>query len=423
MSPANKRKKIKTIFPKTTDEKIKSFISLIFVCIFIALITTPVVLLDRTTTISMLERRVLANPPRIFQTGSASSGLSNLNLTRLPREIDAYINDRFAFRSRLMTAMTWFNFKVLQQRHDDKILVGKDSWLFYIDPSLGDEFANFSKTNLFNDAQMRFFLRTINSVYDFCERHDITFIFLIVPTTSTVYPEQYPFPRSDGLSLVDQIFEAMPEPIRARTIFPLNHYLRMKEKHSQPLYYNNGLHWNSLGAYYAFELLYEKLKLDFPNLPEIEFSFTPYIDPGEDNFTMLWWGIKQFGDFLELLRVEPLNGWDNYYRYLVLNSVEENQFNTVVGYASRRGKYGVVTEHVDSTLPSAIVIRDSYFVDLQPFTSSIFSHAEYIWSQPEKRSLQYLESLPVKPDVLIWEIAERGLEAIPLMPYGVFPGS
>jgi hypothetical protein len=194
-----------------------------------------------------------------------------------------------------------------------------------------------------------------------------------------------------------------------------------KNERPQPIYYNNGLHWNKLGAFYAYELLYEKLKAGFPNLPEILFRFTPYMDPGEDNYTILWWGIKKFGDFLELVNVEPLDGWNNYYTYIKCENSQENEFNTVVGYASKKGRYGIITENKDSSLPKAVVMRDSYFVDLEPFISSIFSEVEYIWTQPEKRNINYLEELPEKPDVFIWEIAERGLEGILTVAPGEFP--
>jgi hypothetical protein len=214
---------------------------------------------------------------------------------------------------------------------------------------------------------------------------------------------------------------ALPENLRQKIIFPLDYLLLKKKSHTQPLYYNNGLHWNKLGAYYAFNLLYRKLKMDFPNLPEIQFKFIPYMDPGEDNYAMLWWGIKKFGDYMELINVEPVNGWESHYIYVQCENVQENEFNTVIGYNSKKGKYGIITENRNKNLPTALVMRDSYCVDLEPFISTIFSRAEYIWTQPEKRTIKYLERLIEKPDVLIWEMGERALEAIPMVSPGIFP--
>jgi len=287
---------------------------------------------------------------------------------------------------------------------------------------LGDEFANFKKTNLYDETQMRKFLEQITMVNDVCEQNNIQFIFLIPPTTSSVYPEMYPFPRPQGMALVDQIMAALPENIRGKTIFPLNYFFEVKDKLPPPLYYNNGLHWTKLGAYYTYELLYQKLKADFPNLPEIKFRFSPYIDPGEDNYALLWWGIRKFGRSLVMMNVEPTDGWGSHYKYVVCENVQENIYNTVIGINSKKGKYGIITENKDQSLPTALVVRDSYFVDLEPFVSSMFSSVEYVWTQPEKRTMHYLANLPEKPDVFIWEIAERGLEAIPMMPLGEFPG-
>ncbi|AEF83290.1 alginate O-acetyltransferase AlgX-related protein [Leadbettera azotonutricia] len=388
-----------------------------FVFLFLAGIAIPLVLLDRETTISLLERRPLASPPKVF----VNSKLDKKRLARLPQQIDAYITDRFAFKNRLISFMNHVNFFVLHKSHDRKILVGKDKWLFYIDKSLGDEFANFKKSNLFNKAQLKAFMESLTLVNDVCEKNNIVFIFLIVPTTSSVYPEKYPFPRPKGISLAGQLLDAMPEYLRGKTIFPLDYLVSKKEEHTQPLYYNNGLHWNKLGVYYTYELLFDKLRADFPNLPEISFKFTPYMDPGEDNYTMIWWGMKQFGSFLELIDVKPENGWDSYYKYIICENVPENEFNNVIGNASKKGKYGVVTENKNPSLPTALIVRDSYFVDLEPFTSSIFSKAEYVWTQPEKRNIDYLDQLAQKPDVFILEIPERALEIIPMVEPGLFP--
>jgi hypothetical protein len=415
MSKKEKKRKEKIKTDKWV--KIIAAITGTFIFVFLTAIFFPILFLDRKTTISMLERRQLAPPPTI----AVNRKISAKSLEEMPRQLDAYVTDRFAFRSRLMSLTTWINFFVLGKSHDKKLLVGKDRWLFYIDKTLGDEYANFKKSNLFNDEQMDAFLRQVSLVNSTCERNGIKFIFMIVPTTSSVYPEQYPFPRPEGISRSDQVLAALPENIRKKTLFPLDYFLSKKSDHPQPMYYNNGLHWNKLGCYYAYELLYQRLKAWYPQIPDIQFKFTPYKDPGEDNYTILWWGIKKFGDFLELLNVEPADGWDNHYRYLVCRNIEENELNTVVGYASKKGKYGIITENKNKNLPTALIMRDSYFVDLEPFTSSLFSYAEYVWTQPEKRNIQYLESLPQKPDVFIWEIAERALEAIPLVPLGMFP--
>ncbi|MDR2702701.1 MAG: hypothetical protein LBB72_09745 [Spirochaetaceae bacterium] len=392
-------------------------VRILYIFLFIAGITIPLLLLDRKSPVSMLERRVLPKPPRILANGKFDAKL----LETLPRQIDGYITDRFAFRSKMITFIKTVDFFVLGRSHDHKLLVGKDRWLFYIDKTLGDEFGNFKKTNLYDSTQMQAFLRQLSLVNDACEKNNVQFVFLIVPTTSTVYPEMVPYPRPKGISRIDQILAALPKSIREKTIFPLDYFLEKKQESPFPLYYNNGLHWTKLSCYYAYELLNKKLKPAFPNLPEIQFRFSPYVDPGEDNYARLWWGIEKFGRSLVMMNVEPVGGWEKHYKYVVCENVQENIYNTVTGANAKKGKYGIITENKDQSLPTALIMRDSYFVDLEPFISSMFSKAEYVWTQPEKRNIQYLIDMPVKPDVFIWEFAERALEAIPQARPGEFP--
>ncbi|GHV88652.1 hypothetical protein AGMMS50267_10120 [Spirochaetia bacterium] len=387
----------------------------VFIVLFLAAITIPVVFIDRTSVISMLERRMLANPPRVHNGGKLDIKL----LEMLPKQIDTYITDRFAGRSRLIYFMNHVNYFILQKSHDNRLLVGKDRWLFYIDKGIGDEFANYYKTNLFNSEQMENFLWTLGLTTAFCRENGIKFVFLIVPDKCSVYPEKYLSPRPEGPSLADQVMNAMPQDWRENIIFPRDYFISKKDEHAQPLYFNNGLHWTKLGVFYAYGLLYDKLKPAFPNLPEIELQFTPYMDTGEDNYA-LWWGIRKFSPVMELLDVKPVDGWEGHYRYIKSENVPL-QYNRKESVDAMRGKYGMITENVDQSLPTAVVIRDSYFVALEPFTSSLFSKTEYIWTEPEKRSVDYLAQMPEKPDVLIWEIGERGLQAIPLMPRGHYP--
>ena len=389
---------------------------IIFIFLFLACGALPLIFIDNKTKISMLERRQLASLPWLISTGR----FSKKYLAALPRQTDAYITDRFGGRSALIFFMNNVNYFVLGKNHDNRLLVGKDKWLFYIDKSIGDEFANFKKTNLFNEEELWAFLKSITLINDYCETNNIKFLFMVVPDKPSVYPEKYPFPRPEGISLIEQILAGLPENIRAKVIFPLDYFMEKKKECPYPLYFNNGLHWTKMGVYYTYELLYEKLKAWFTNIPEPEFKFTPYMDYGEDNYA-LWWGIKKFGAFMELVNIEPVDGWGSHYEYIICKNVPMNEFNRRESVDAMRGKFGIVTKNTDRTLPKALIMRDSYFVALEPFISSIFSEVEYVWTQPEKRNVQYLIELPDKPDVFIWEIGERGLRAISKLQPGIFP--
>lgn len=403
-------------FTSDSDGDAMKTVQVIFAALFLLIITTPLVLLDRNSEFSMLERRWLAQPPKITANGTVDAKL----LETLPRQIDAYIIDRFGGRSLAIFCMNNINFLALGKSHDSRLLVGRDRWLFYIDTAIGDEFANFNKSNLYTESELAIFLDSFTQISDYCNGNNIKFIFLIIPDKPSLYPEKYPFPRPKGIALVEQILNALPENQGEKIIFPLDYFLSKKKESPHLLYFNNGLHWTKLGAYHAYELLYENLKADFPGLPTLQFSFTPYRDTGEDNYA-LWWGIQKFSDFLILLNVAPIDGWGNHYSYVLSNDIPITEYSRPESIAAMKGKFGMLTKNKDNSLPTALIMRDSYFVTLEPFISSIFSEVEYVWTQPEKRNLRYLMNLSEKPDVFIWEIGERGLKGIPLMPPGVLP--
>jgi hypothetical protein len=162
-----------------------------------------------------------------------------------------------------------------------------------------------------------------------------------------------------------------------------------------PLYFETDTHWNAAGAYRAFEMLFDSIKKKFPQtaFPVIEFtteiSYEPYGDiPGMSGFTS--YGKCTIPD------IHPVNGWESFYQY---------------GKKEGNGVSGIITRNNSPTLPKAIIYRDSFFSSLEPFTSCIFSSAEYHGRWLTESEKDYI--LENKPDLIIWEMVERYLGGVP----------
>ena len=80
-------------------------------------------------------------------------------------------------------------------------------------------------------------------------------------------------------------------------------------------------------------------------------------------------------------------------------------------YVKNDGRNGVIAKNNDLSLPKAIIFRDSFFTQLEPFTSTIFSSAEYHSRWFTEADKNYI--LENKPDVIIWEMVERSMSRIP----------
>jgi len=370
----------------------------LFIFSFLLILVMPLLFMDTTSVISSFENRVLAPRP------SLADGLN------LFKQTDAYINDRFGFREYFLKVNHLINREVLH-RQDRKVLFGKNGWLFYINKGDGDNFSDFQKTNLPDPETLSAWVEALEQRAAWCEENGIRFLFLIAPNKHNIYPEYYPVGRPDGPTRTDIFLEHLPPSLRDQAIFPRDYLLEQKEQEGTLLYYETDTHWNNLGAYYAFEVLYGKIKSWFPDrvFPDIDYRRTIFERGPGDLVPML--GIETYGRTTEVEMepatepkrsggegppppsLGPVGGWSSYYSY--------RKYEGIVG------REGIITENVDRNLPRAVIFRDSFFMALEPFTSCMFSEAEYIWHPfSSKEKAHILEN---KPDILIWETVERSL--------------
>ncbi|MDR0601291.1 MAG: hypothetical protein LBG42_02820, partial [Treponema sp.] len=110
----------------------------------------------------------------------------------IPKEVDEYMNYRFGFRQYFVVVNHIVNNVILHKKKVNKVLVGKEGWLYYIDRDDGDLLADFQKKNLFDESSIAKIIEQIEKRAQWCNDNGIQFIFLIAPNKHSVYPEYYP---------------------------------------------------------------------------------------------------------------------------------------------------------------------------------------------------------------------------------------
>ncbi|MDR1287184.1 MAG: hypothetical protein LBK08_06210 [Treponema sp.] len=365
-----------------------------FIASFLLVILLPLVFLDSKSVTLPLENRRLAEKPKLTHNGAVNFGL--------PGEIDDYINDRFGFRKYFTLLYYRVNYNILKKKQDNRVLIGKDGWLYYIDKYGENLLADFQKNNLLDDADLAKVTEQLEKRAQWCSDNGMQFMFFIAPNKHSVYPEHYSFDRPEGLTRADQILNNMPQSLFDKTVFPRDYIISQKETNFLPLYFETDTHWNQLGTLYAYERLFDKIRSCFPGVdfPVINnYSRTVTYDTTGDLVSIM--GLESYSQ-RTIVEIEPEGGWESYYSYKK--------------YEGRDGLNGIITESNNQNLPKAIIFRDSFFYSLQPYTSSLFSHAEYIWRQNTRDQFEQSDKdhiLENKPDIVIWEVAERFLGNIP----------
>jgi hypothetical protein len=355
-----------------------------FMLIFLAIISLPLVFIDRKSVVSEKENRALAVYPEIISNGSI------MPINTLPKLFDSYINDRFGFRNLAVSLINKINKNV--KIINGNVVIGKENWLFYSSPEDGSNISDFFKVNLFSKIDLENLIKNIENRFAWCNDNGIKFFILIAPNKHNIYPEYYPIDRPEGITRTDQIINALPDNLKNIVIYPLNELMQNKSK-NYPLYYEIDTHWNASGAKCAFDVMFMKIKNDFPHIVFPEIIFTTEISYSSFGDIVPMSGFASYGKNT-IPNVHPAEGWETYYKY-----------------GKNEGNQGVITTNVNKTLPKAIIFRDSFFSALEPFISSIFEEAEYHWRWFNPTEKEYI--LKNKPDIIIWEIVERSVAGLP----------
>ena len=360
------------------------YLRILFATLFILLIVTPILLFNWKGKISEREKRNLAEFPRLSSNNKLNSKIFS--------ECDEYLKDRFGMRSEAVDLANIINHDILRDISNDRVLIGKNNWLFYIS---GDNFNDFMKNNLFNQNDLEKINKQFTERLAWCEKNNIKCIVLIPPNKHNVYPEFYPFDRPAGMTRTGQLITYMKnEGSPVDVIYPLDLLLSKKKDYAYPLYYEMDTHWNQTAAYNVSKVIEERMRQMFPQMtfPDYEYDVSVSTTAGGGDLTPML-GFLSFGKITGV-SYKPHNA----------------EWSDIYAYKKNEGTNGVIIENQNKKLPHAIVFRDSFFIALEPFVSSLCSTADYRWKIFEEDDKTQI--LANKPDLIIWEIVERNTPLI-----------
>ena len=376
-------------------------IRLTFIITIFCIMILPILLFNRKGVVAQKENRKLAVFPCVVQE-------SHLN-QRFFSQCSSYLEDRFGGREKLSYLASKVRYKILRAEvMNEKAILGKDGWWFYINASDGANLDDFYKRNLLNENDISSFRKKISETIKWCSEHGIKTMFIIGPNKHSVYEEFFPFgPRPSGITRADQICSVFRE-LSADYVFPRDYMISKKSDSEPPLYWETDIHWNPLGAFYASDLVKAHIKALFPgaNFPAVEYEseiITSNV-PGD------------IPPMLKLPRPRvtykaiPKN-WKKLQSVYTYETPDMSSVGS--SYDEFHGKLrdiihdvnGMRTKNKDKSLPRAIVFRDSFFRALEPFVSPMFSETEYIWRQFSDSEKAHI--LEYKPDIIIFESVER----------------
>ena len=318
------------------------------------------------------------------------------SLRTLGSRFQSYFQDNFGLRAFLIRGHALLDAEVLRVSPSTTALWGRDGWLFYADDGGAQDII--ADTRL-SERELEVWRKTLVDNRDWLRARGIEYVFTLAPDKHVLYPEY--LPRGIHRMGRERMLEQLAAYLRAHTdlvVVDLETPLREAKAHER-VYDRTDSHWNRRGAYVGYRAIMGAVAARVPGVeppwPPNDFQPTRELTAGKDLAVML--GLS---DVIheEDLGLEPL-------RPRRARVVEPS-------HPSPTGDEGyLVTEIEGSTLPRAVVFRDSFTSRMIPFLSEHFSRTVYRW----QNDMDPAAVLEEHPAVVIHEIVGRHLTM--LVPY------
>lgn len=331
------------------------------------------------TSRGLKEKRILSKLPPLPR--------SIKELQKFPQSFDGFFKDNFGFRKSMIRANFLLKYNVLRKSPVEKVVVGRDGWLYYNGEGAIDDSRGITQY----DAQtLERWARTLEMKRAWLAAQGIQYLFVLVPNKGSVYGEY--FPASYTIVNQESGIELLARYLKAHTNVPVIEMLPVLRaaKGQERLYHKTDSHWNEYGAYLAYREIMSEVRTRFPHVHVKslqEFAVEKKKGPGADLATMMGGNAVLTEEYI---RLKPKHG----------------SGLTVTGL-NDSSKSPVIVDNGSIPNPRALVFRDSFFTAVAPFMLDQFQYARYYWQYwnvdtPIEDILK-----TVKPNIVIEEIVER----------------
>lgn len=269
-------------------------------------------------------------------------------------------NQKFLLRKQLRTGKAWIDYHIFRSSTVQEVYVGRAGWLYF-----RSELDDFRKDSCSHAGEMEVLARQLQEVDHIVRASGRTFVFLVAPNKSTIYPEHVDIVRSRGCfkSRYDLLLEAIGR-------YPLSHFLRLDDlllaaKKEKQVYFKMDTHWNDEGVLIVIDAL----------LRQLDFAMDNGMFNGLQKTTQPRRGDLAFMMGLQAYEVAP-------YVRLNLDEVSRSsEPSTPESPVSHLRTEPVGFDGQRMLLPGAVIYRDSFLENPMRFVEQVFSQIDAYWTQ------------------------------------------
>lgn len=272
-----------------------------------------------------------------------------------------------------------------------EVLVGKDGWLEY---TLNRNLEDYQNA-LTIPGEMESIHQKLDMLNKELASRGITLVVVVAPNKATIYSDKI----SEKLEKISkksrlEIFLELTRQTHSSYVVDLRPAL-MQARQNHQLYYKTDTHWNSLGAFIAYQEIMNSVSQDYPELQPYGLDQFQW---KETNPTVLDLARVIGADFIKESRIELK---PKFYPTSYLRKIS-SQSDAYISWG-----YG----GQEKTL---LMYNDSFGAALQNFLQYHFKEAIYIPdTDPELSKISWINIM--QPDIVIIECVERDIAYLDLL--------
>lgn len=304
--------------------------------------------------------------------------------SKYPKAFDAYIDDHAAFKNQFVKLNNFIDFKVFNTTSSEKVLVGKNQWLFYKYKNEGDPIGSYQGINRYTSEQLETIKNNLVEIKNKLNKENKEFVLFVAPNKEEIYPEFMPSSIKvvNEYKGVDEMVDYIRNNTDIKVVYPKDELLKVKEKYQ--VYHKYDTHWNDVGAFIGAQQLNEKLTGKRKYIEDIQVTSNGV----SKNDLAFMISLK---NYLKEDNTQTISGYNTNI------NVKQTYSSDKVG--SRINKFQSNAEDKRKIM----IIRDSFSLAMYPYIPREFQTTVFINKADFKN--QFLKD--ENPDIVVYQVVER----------------
>ena len=301
----------------------------------------------------------------------------------------AYFDDNLPFKNALVSLNSRMNYYLFRSSSSDRVIIGKEDWLFYADVSDGNPIADYQGKRMFSEEELQAIADNLLGIEEELAKQGVEFVIFVAPNKERIYSEMMPdfYGEPADIYATQQVIDYIKNHTDIRIVYSYTELMEAKSFFPNVnLYYKTDTHWNDVGGYIGSRALLSELGIDMPDIIDSSIVIEESSGAG--------------GDLANILHMTSDFADDSY-------SISGYEDHDIVNI-----KWDFSTEIIyhcqNADTRKLFVVRDSFFTAMSEYMASQFNDSYMI----HRYAYDYEKYIEQSPDIFVLEVVERYIEVL-----------